>query len=199
MKFKILLFILFSSFNLLAQNISDFDKTLKIDLLKIHENEIRIYKKYATSTGLEMFRLYNVKEDYWKAELYQTKARTIDNIIKIRVVKEKLNSLSNLELIWFKILDTDVLYLPDFDRIGYKLKSKSSNYTIEDGNIVNTTKETSILDGVSYYILINNKDNKNDIHYFNPETYLELYPNVDELISLKKLLDLIRLEFDVLN
>ena len=102
-------------------------------------------------------------------------------------------------MIWFKILDTDVLYLPDFDRIGYKLKSKSSNYTIEDGNIVNTTKETSILDGVSYYILINNKDNKNDIHYFNPETYLELYPNVDELISLKKLLDLIRLEFDVLN
>ena len=121
MKFKILLFILFSSFNLLAQNISDFDKTLKIDLLKIHENEIRIYKKYATSTGLEMFRLYNVKEDYWKAELYQTKARTIDNIIKIRVVKEKLNSLSNLELIWFKILDTDVLYLPDFDRIGCNL------------------------------------------------------------------------------
>ncbi len=199
MKFKILLFILFTSINLFAQNISDFDKTLKIDLLKIHENEIRIYKKYATSTGLEMFRLYNVKEDYWKAELYQTKARTIDNIIKIRVVKEKLNSLSNLELIWFKILDTDVLYLPDFDRIGYKLKSKSSNYTIEDGNIVNTTKETSILDGVSYYILINNKDNKNDIHYFNPETYLELYPNVDELISLKTLLDLIRLEFDVLN
>ena len=199
MKFKILLFILFSSFNLLAQNISDFDKTLKIDLLKIHENEIRIYKKYATSTGLEMFRLYNVKDDYWKAELYQTKAGTIDNVIKIRVVKEKLNSLSNLELIWFKILDTDVLYLPDFDRIGYKLKSKSSNYTIEDGNIVNTTKETSILDGVSYYILINNKDNKNDIHYFNPETYLELYPNVDELISLKTLLDLIRLEFDVLN
>ena len=100
---------------------------------------------------------------------------------------------------WFKILDTDILYLPAFDRIGYKLKSKSSNYTIDDGNIVNTTKETAILDGVSYYILINNKDKKNDIHYFNTEKYLELYPNVDELISLKELLDLIRLEFDVLN
>ena len=164
-----------------------------------HENEIRIYKKYATSTALEMFRLYNVKDDYWKAELYQTKAGTINNVTKIRIVKEKLNSLSNLELIWFKILDTDILYLPDFDKISYKLKNKSNQYSIEEGNIVNTTKKTSILDGVSYYILINSNKKKNTIHYLNPENYLEYYPNVDELISVKELLDLIRLEFGCLK
>ncbi|MDH1882064.1 hypothetical protein [Empedobacter sp. GD03797] len=184
---------------LFSQQIEELNRILKIDSLKLHENEIRIYKKYATSTALEMFRLYNVKDDYWKAELYQTKAGTINNVTKIRIVKEKLNSLSNLELIWFKILDTDILYLPDFDKISYKLKNKSNQYSIEEGNIVNTTKKTSILDGVSYYILINSNKKKNTIHYLNPENYLEYYPNVDELISVKELLDLIRLEFGCLK
>ncbi|MFV0148576.1 hypothetical protein OBK08_11460 [Empedobacter falsenii] len=194
---SIILFCLHSV--LFSQQIEELNQILKIDSLKWHENEIRIYKKYATSTGLEMFHLYNVNDDYWKAELYQTKARTINNEIKIGVVKEKLNSLSNLELIWLKILDLDILYLPDFEKISYKLKNKSNQYSIKDGNIVNAAKKTAILDGISYYVLVNSNNKKNTIHYFNPEKLLEYYPNVDELISLKELLDLIRVEFDCLK
>ena len=44
---------------LFSQQIEELNRILKIDSLKLHENEIRIYKKYATSTALEMFRLYN--------------------------------------------------------------------------------------------------------------------------------------------
>lgn len=91
------------------------------------------------------------------------------------------------------------LFYSSFDQISYKLKSKSKKYTIEDGNIINTNQKVAILDGVSYYIIINNIDKKNEIHYFNPEKYLQYYPNVDELIAVKELLDLIRLEFDSLK
>ena len=191
----LLLFIIVISTNSLsAQQNLEYDKILKIENLKFYENEIRVYKKYETSTGLELFRFYQDENENWKAEFYETIA-TQNN--KIRTRKSKLNSLKNFELIWAQFLDTDIIYLPTMDKFQYKLSTKNKNYEVEDGIIISSTSVSSVLDGVNYYTKISNYKNQNEFNYSNPESYLEKYPNVDELLSFKEFLDLIRTEFKV--
>lgn len=180
-----------------GQRSLDYDKILKIENLKFNNSEIRVYKKYSTSTGLELFRFYQDQNNSWKAEFYQTIALGKNNDAKLKIRKSKLNSLKNLELLWMQILDTDVIYLPEMDKIQYKLNKKNKDYQVEDGEILSSTSQTYVVDGVDYYILIRNNLLQNEFEYDNPESYLQKYPNVDELISFQELLNLIRNEFKI--
>lgn len=196
---KYLLFILFVSFNFLpAQQNIEYDKILKIENLKFHEKEIRVYKKYGTSTGLELFRFYEDEKENWKAEFYNTVARTNNkDEVKIWTRKSKLNSLKNFEMLWLQFLDTNIVHLPKWEVFEYKLKKVNKDYQIEDGEIYSSTSRLSVLDGQSFYVQIKRGKAENQFNYSNPESYLEKYPNVDELLSFKELLDLIRTEFKV--
>lgn len=182
----------------LGQVINNYDKILKTEDLPFHENEVRIYKKAATSTGLELFRLYEDSNKSWKSELFTTIAsRESEDKIKIRIKKHKLNSLKNMELIWMSILDTDILYLPKWENFKYKLQKRNKNYQIEDGEIVSTTSNTMIMDGSSYYVKIRAGKRENEFEYDTPESYLKIYPTVDELLSCKELIELIKNEFKI--
>lgn len=196
---KYLLFILFVSFNFLpAQQNIEYDKILKIENLKFHEKEIRVYKKYGTSTGLELFRFYEDEKENWKAEFYNTVARTNNkDEVKIWTRKSKLNSLKNFEMLWLQFLDTNIIHLPKWEVFEYKLKKVNKDYQIEDGEIYSSTSRLSVLDGQSFYVQIKRGKAENQFNYSNPKSYLEKYPNVDELLSFKELLDLIRTEFKV--
>lgn len=95
-----LVFTIISINTLLSQTIQEYDKVLKIEDLNFNNNEIRVYKKYSTSTGLELFRFYQDEKENWKAEFYETVAsRNNLNEITLRTRKFKLNSLKNFELI----------------------------------------------------------------------------------------------------
>lgn len=185
--------------NLSSQTIQEYDKILKIENLKFNDNEIRVYKKDATSTGLELFRLFQDDKENWKAELYETIASNNNGEIKIRARKSKLNSLKNFELIWMQILDTDIIHLPKWKTFKYKLEKKNKKYEIEDGEIISSTSMSNFLDGFSYYVKIKNGKQENEIEYSNPESYLKKYPNVDELISFKELLDVLRDDFKIFS
>ncbi|NMR34465.1 hypothetical protein HIO71_09630 [Chryseobacterium aquaticum] len=189
--------LLFQFCFLYGQQPLDYDKILKIENLKFNNNEIRVYKKYSTSTGLELFRFYQDENNHWKAEFYQTYSRGNQKEFKVNIRKSKLNSLKNLELLWMQILDTDVMYLPKMDKIQYKLNKKNKDYQIEDGEILSSISRTYMVDGVDYYTLIKNKTHQNEFEYENPESYLQKYPNVDELISFQELLNLIITEFKI--
>ena len=194
-----LLFLSLAVSNILfAQSSIEYDKILKIENLKFNNNEIRIYKKYSTSTGLELFRFYEDEHQNWKAEFYQTVAsKNNKDEITISIRKSKLNSLKNFELIWTQILETDVSYLPSWEAFKYKLVTHIHNYEIIDGMITSSSSSGYILDGVSYDVKIKNINQQNEFHYPNPESYLKKYPNVDELISFKELLDLLRNDFKI--
>ncbi|MCU7615746.1 hypothetical protein NZ698_00930 [Chryseobacterium sp. PBS4-4] len=195
-----LLFFIFTilSINILtSQTIQEYDKFLKIENLKFNNNEIRIYKKYATSTGLELFRLYQDEKENWKAEFFETVASKNNNDFKIRTRKSKLNSLKNFELIWAQILDTDVIDLPKIEEFEYKLKKKNKDYQIEDGEIISSISRTAVMDGTSYSVKIKNALQENEFEYHNPESYLKIYPDVDELLSFQELLDLLRKDFKI--
>lgn len=156
MKYLYLLLTSLISFSFLsAQQNIEYDKILKIENIKFHEIEIRVYKKYEISTGLELFRFYQDEKENWRAEFYKTIAnRNNKNEITIRIGKSKLNSLKNFEMLWLQILDTDVIYLPKWEAFQYKLKKINKNYQIEDGEIYSSISKSSVLDGQSFYVQI---------------------------------------------
>lgn len=193
-----LLLIFLIPFNVFSQSFAKLDSILKIRNVELRSNELRVYRQHSTTTGLELFRFYQDKNKVWKADFYQTVAkRNSKNEIDIRITKEKLNSLKNFELIWLQILNSDILFLPKFDKIEYKLKQKNNDFEIVDGEISNTIRTISILDGKGFYIRIKNGNRFNEIIYPNPESYLKHYPNVDELQSVNELLDILRSEFKI--
>lgn len=169
---KYLFFILFVSFNFLpAQQNIEYDKILKIENLKFHEKEIRVYKKYGTSTGLELFRFYEDEKENWKAEFYNTVARTNNkDEVKIWTKKSKLNSLKNFEMLWLQFLDTNIVHLPKWEVFEYKLKKVNKDYQIEDGEIYSSTSRLSVLDGQSFYVQIKRGKAENQFNYSNPES-----------------------------
>ena len=193
-----LLLILLTPFHIFSQRFTELDSILKITKTEFNTNELRIYRKHSTTTGLELFRFYQDKNELWKADFYQTIA-TINskNKIDIRIRKEKLNSVKNFELIWMQILDTDILFLPQFYKIEYKLKHRTKEYEIMDGEITSSSAQTRVLDGQDYFIKIRNGNKSNEIIYPNPKSYLKHYPNVDELQSVEELLNLIRIDFKI--
>lgn len=199
MKYLYLLFTSLTAFSFLpAQQNIEYDKILKIENIKFNESEIRVYKKYEISTGLELFRFYQDEKENWRAEFYKTIATKNNNDeVKIRTRKSKLNSLKNFEMLWLQILDTNVIHLPKWEAFEYKLKKVNKDYQIEDGEIYSSTSSISVLDGKSFYVKVKSGKKENEFSYSNPESYLKEYPNVDELLSFKELLDLIRTEFKV--
>ncbi|MFP3592878.1 hypothetical protein SB689_13015 [Chryseobacterium sp. SIMBA_038] len=194
-----LLFIIISINTLSAQTIQEYDKILKIENLKFNTNEIRVYKKYAISTGLELFRFYQDDKENWKAELYKTFVISGNKEDKIIVDKTILNSLKNPKLIWAQILDTDVVCLSKWETFKYKLKKHMHDYEVIDGEVTSSTQTTRIMDGISYTVKIKTGENENEFSYSNPEDYLKTYPNVDELISFKELLDLLKKDFKIFS
>lgn len=178
--------------------IEKFNEILKVKKLYFYENEIRIYKNYSTSRGLEMFRFY-LENEKWKADFYETIASKKDNQINLRIRKSKLNSPKNLELIWLEILNTDVTHLPEWEEFNYKLRNKEFEYEIIEGEILSNVSNSIIIDGISYSVQIKSGKQENEFNYSNPESYLRKYPNVDELISFHDLLLLISKEFKIFN
>src|SRR5690606_6007271 len=199
MKIKLfyILFIIHISL-LFSQEIQKFDSILKIENLKLHSKESRVYKDYSTSTGLELFRMYYDENDKINTEFYYTVARKSESgETTIRVRNKKLNSFKNPEWIWLELIYSDILNIPDFDEIRYKLKPKAKVLLDEEGELVVETIETYPLDGVSFYIQIRNNEITKDIEYPNPESYLNQFPEVDELIIFNDFLNIIKEEFKV--
>ena len=171
-KMRLFLVLLLSIFpiSIFAQ-IEKFNQILNIQNLPFYENEIRVYKNYSTSTGVEMFRFY-LDNEKWKVDFYETIASTKDHQYHHRIRKSKLNSAKNLELIWLEILNTDVLHLPQWEDIKYKLRDKEFKYEIIDGEIFANVSNSVIMDGVSYAVQIKSGHKENEFEYSNPEEYL---------------------------
>ncbi|SHE90634.1 hypothetical protein [Chryseobacterium sp. OV279] len=193
-KILVFFFIFLGSDVLFSQNINGYNKILKIENLPFNKHEVRIYRKQATSIGLEMFRLSQDHMENWTCELYKTESTRNQ---QVTIKKSNTNSPKNIDLVWLKILDTNLLHLPQWKSIQYKLEKKNKEYFTEDGEIMSSKSTSTILDGVSYYVKIKNDKKENQFEYNNPESYLKIYPNVDELIFFKELLDVVSTEFKV--
>lgn len=123
-KLFLLLFTIFSIHYLHSQSTNELDKVLKIEDLKFNKNEIRVYKRFALASGVELFRFYMDDSGNWKAEFYETIDISENREDELVIDKITLNPIKNPKLVWLQILDTSVIYLPQWKAFTYKLKKK---------------------------------------------------------------------------
>lgn len=193
MKKLALIILLLISLNAALQSIVQVNVALKIPDSLVN-SEIRIYRKYGTAIGMDVFRMYKTSDEYWNVELYQY-LHIVKQPGKVYNEKKLLKSSNNLNRIWDKILDTNVEFLPNINQIHYKLRSKTKYDSPDD--IYGYHEVISIMDGVEYYGFVRSENRSNSFEFGNAESYLEEYPEVDELNSYSELLNILRLEFHI--
>ncbi len=200
MKLILIIFIISIS-SCFGQDYSEINKSLDLNDSLEYESEIRIYKDFSTTDGMEIFRMYNKGNNEWVVYVYYYN-KTFKSATKIEMIefpKENLGKIKvkNANLIWLKILLTDVDKLPNLKDISYKLKKIKIEFL--DGEYSIARNVISVVDGQSYFVNFRNLKKTNNFFFSNPETYLSNYSDVDELISYNQIVTIIKDEFNLWN
>lgn len=176
------------------------------DLLEINENlgltdslpnekEIRIYKGFGITNYTGVFRMFQDTLGKWKAESIEHYCEVL-NTAKLKIKRHELKPNDGIDNIWWQILKTNIQDLPNMSSIEWKLKKNPE--VVEDMGVkVLSWQKTNILDGESYVVQFRWGNDIKKITYSNPESYLKIYPDVDELIYFNELLNLVKTEFGI--
>lgn len=195
MRFSILYLVIIFPLLVRAQYISDINACIGIPDA-VSNKEIRIYKSEGISNGTEIFRIYE-NGGHYSAELYHYYEKVPGYLNTIGFTNPAIYPNAELEYIYFRMIATQFKSLPDERYLKYKLEK--TNVVCEDGIYALVTSKTSIVDGVTYTVLWKEKNESKTVVYNNPESYLEKFPDVDELLILKDLLTLVREQFSGLD
>ena len=195
MKKLFILIIILSNSTIFGQNLTQIDKNIGLADSLTYNKEIRIYRTSGMNNHMGIFRMYQDSKEKWKAEFIDHYAE-VPNQAELKIEKRKLKSKSKMNLVWLEIQKTNIQDLPNMTDIEWKLKKEPVIHEM-DGEKVLSWKQTSILDGLGYDVHFRGGKFFNRVYYSNPESYLRIYENVDELIYFSELLNLLRTEFGV--
>jgi hypothetical protein len=189
-----IIILVFFSCNSFSQDYQKINKLINIPDSLTHVRELRIYKNHSISNCSEVFRIYHIKNNNWKIELYKFYDTVTPDETPAFTI-EQLNSSINLNRLWLDVLETHVEFLPNISAIDYKLKFK----TVYDSDTddYGSTKKIAFTDGIGYIAFIKNYNKVNQFNFTNAESYLKYFPEVDELNSYSNLLNLIRDKFSI--
>ncbi|GEP52768.1 hypothetical protein FNO01nite_34400 [Flavobacterium noncentrifugens] len=194
MKRTFTIFILFFVSNLFPQTVSEINKVIKIPDSLSNEKEIRIYKRYSITNASEIFRMYQTKEKKWKAELYKYYHET--NSTQTKFELQKLESNTDLRLVWLFFIENDIQILKSIKQIKHKLKGKPE-YQLIDGEYEVISRQIHPLDGIGYEAFVRTDNYKHNFDFSNYDQYLKYYPKVDELNSYSEIINILQKEFNI--
>lgn len=167
---------------------------------QLKENEIRIYKDTGNTDVGHIFRIYK-ENKIWKAELVRWflpykiskgEFKTVSPIVKI------LNSKKSLEEVFVNFQLRNINYLPAEESFKYKkTNAKLVVFDKDEKAFVIQQKLLEISDGTGYLVKYQFGKEHNEFSYNNPESYLEEYPDIDELNDFVDILKYIRKEFNI--
>ncbi|RDI09763.1 hypothetical protein [Flavobacterium sp. AG291] len=177
-----------------AQTVSEINDFIGIPDSLEYTNEIRIYKRYSTTNGTEIFRIYSNAVEF-KAEFYVYLGVIPGCVQKRSFTKTDIKGNLSNEMAWMKIEISGIEHLPEWKMFEYKFKMPEIVFS--EGSYVYQTTTMAISDGVGYSVFYKSGKIKNHIEYGNPESYLRRFPGVDELEMFSKMLDVIRKDFGI--
>lgn len=189
------LFVIINSFILNAQNLDKLTG-LSDNYLK---KEIRIYKDRGITNSGVVFRVYKNRKQ-WNAETIQwflPKEISSNEIQIISPITKNISADKNIELIFMTLEALNIGQLPMEDAFEYKKEKKSIIWDEDEKGFVMQTSKISILDGNSYSVIYKAGQYYNEFTYNNPESYLQKFPEIDELKSFQKILEYIREQFNL--
>ena len=185
----IILMLLYNFVALAQKDVADINAFIGIPALITNESEIRIYKDYGITNRTDLFRMYKDPYGKWNAELYQY-GYAVGNV-RESFSKRELTAIHDTEFVWCSIMLSNIDLLPEMKAFMYKLERNCVIYN--EGEFAISSTRSIISDGTSYEVFTK----INHINYFNPETYLKIFPGVDELESFCNMLKFIREEFNI--
>ena len=189
------LFIFFFSFILNAQ---DFDKLAGLPH-DYFDKEIRIYKDRGIYNSGIIFRIFE-ENKVWKAEKIQwfmPAQVSSDEFKPIPPQKTELFSDKNLEIIFMNLEALNIGFLPKEEAFEYKKQKKSVIWDDDEKQYALQNTVIGILDGTGYSVIYKSGKNHNVFDYRNPESYLNKFPEIDELTSFVEILKYLRTEFKI--
>lgn len=192
MKNNILTIILFLPFCFFGQNVSEINKFINLTDSLQYEKEIRIYKSYNNSEH-EVFRIFENEKKEWNIMLYKYEIDKKGESNNLQTIN--LTAKNELDLVWLKFIQTKIEFLPDLNKIGYKLKSYRIGKV--NGKHEMYTLGVSSIDPNQFTAYFKNKNSTNKFQFGSYTTNLNMFPNVDELISYSEIIDLIKDEFNI--
>ena len=156
------------------------------------EKEIRIYHECSVIGEYDLFRMYLNNSGKWIIEKYIYSFYKQNITYKNRI---QLKPKNDPNLVWLRILKTNILNLPNQSEFEYKMETPKIEYFKGIPELIHEV--IMINDGDSYQVKIRNKKKENEVFYDNPISYLKYYPKIDEFIYFSELLNLIKNEFGI--
>lgn len=166
MKKVIVLLIIFVTAINSAQTVSEINTFIGIPDSLEYNSELRVYKKYSTTNGTEIFRIYNNGKEY-KAEFYRYFGMVASCVYESSFTKTDLKGNLGNERAWMGISVSGIEYLPNWEMFDYKFKMPK--IVFYEGCYSYQTTTMAVSDGVGYNVFYKNGKIINHIEYGNPE------------------------------
>jgi hypothetical protein len=202
-KFFNFIILLVFSVNAFTQTISEINSEFKIPDTLTYDTELRIYKTKRGSDCFDLFRMFKDQDGFWIAELYE-RCNEEEKLTGIMAKHPNLVSKSNMEYVFKNFLRSHLMNMPSLNTFKWKLVNRGEIRLVKkeyDGNIIDTfelnNKSLALIDVISYQVQVQHERKINKFTFSNPDGYLKLYPEIDELIYQKEILDTIKEEFGV--
>jgi hypothetical protein len=177
-----------------AQTVQEINAFIGIPDSLEYSSELRIYKRYSTTNGTEIFRIYNNGKEY-KAKFYRYLGMVASCVYERSFTEADLKGNLGNERAWMEISVSGIEHLPQWEMFEYKFKKPE--IVFYEGCYAYQTRRVAVLDGVGYNVFYKSAKANNHIEYGNPESYLEKFPGVDELEMFSQMLNTIREEFGI--
>ena len=181
-----------------------FTKSQNLDSLaelpsSINKDEIRIYKDRGITNSGKIFRIYKI-DSVWKAQTIQWFLPikiSSDEFEKTEPIKTNLSSDKNIEEIFMNLEALNIGFLPKEDAFEYKKEKRSVIWDDEEKQYLFQISQSSMLDGYDYSVIYRSGSKKNQFTYNNPQSFLKLFPEIDELKSFVEILNYIEAQFRI--
>jgi hypothetical protein len=193
--FQILFFLCFS-----LSKSQELRKLINIPDNIENKREIRIYRGNVITNSGKVFRIYLNENKFWNAELIQwyfPKKVSDDEFEVIPPVVTKLKSEVSLEQIFFNLEALNIGFLPKEELFQYKKSKKEVVFDEDEKDYVLVVNKINALDGNDFLVKYKSDKKENEFHYYNPKTYLDNFPGIDEYESFMKILKYVEDNFNI--
>ncbi|WP_300672315.1 hypothetical protein [Soonwooa sp.] len=176
----------------------DFEEYSQLPKSLDYPIEVRIYKSRGITNSGQVFRMY-FDSKVWKSEMirwFLPKNGSQSGSAKVPI-HEPLVSKDGEERLILGLQALNIAYLPIESAFEYK-KSKNTVVWSEDDKAWLIEKSiASVVDGNTYTVWYKSGKQTNKFTYSNPESFLKIYPNINELTSFVEILKFIREQYAI--
>ncbi len=167
---------------------------------ELKEKEIRIYKGRGITNRGEIFRVYLDEGGKWNAELIQWFIPEKKSEDEFKLTSPKISNLKSRVSLGQAFLTLEALnigFLPKEEFFEYKKSKKEIVFDEDEKEYVLMSHVVSVVDGADFLVKYKSNKKENEFHYYNPESYLNKYPGIDEYESFMKILKYVEHNFNI--